>query len=79
MKAQAGSSGKGKGSRSQSTPYLDARKSAAAKPKYKSVHSEVKRAVSKTLGAEGPKKSVKGPVRGGPATGKGTPAKKRSK
>jgi hypothetical protein len=26
-------------------------------------------------GAEGPKKSVKGPVRGGPATGKGRPAK----
>lgn len=28
---------------------------------------------------EGPKKSVKGPVRGGPATGKGEPANKRKK
>ena len=28
-------------------------------------------------GAEGPKRSVKGPVRGGPATGKGKPANKK--
>lgn len=35
--------------------------------------------VTSATGAEGPKKSVKGPVRGGPATGKGKPANKRKK
>ena len=30
-------------------------------------------------GAEGPKKSVKGPVRGGPATGRGVAANKKPK
>ena len=35
--------------------------------------------VARTMGAEGPKKSVKGPVRGGPATGKGRPANKRGR
>ena len=38
-----------------------------------------KKAAVKRAGAEGPKKSVKGPVRGGPATGKGKPANKRGR
>lgn len=54
--------------------------------------SKMKRMVRSSLGktikgkfssnpgwAEGPKRSVKGPVRGGPATGKGKPANKRKK
>ena len=37
--------------------------------------TSAKRKAAAARGAEGPKKSVKGPVRGGPATGKGRPAK----
>ena len=39
----------------------------------------VRTAYSQYKGTEGPKKSVKGPVRGGPATGRGVAANKRKK
>ena len=39
----------------------------------------VRTAYSQYKGSEGPKKSVKGPVRGGPATGRGVAANKKPK
>lgn len=44
-----------------------------------SIGKYLAKASAKYNGSEGPKKSVKGPVRGGPATGRGKPANKRKK
>lgn len=44
-----------------------------------SIGKKLAKASAKYNGSEGPKKSLKGPVRGGPATGRGKPANKRKK
>lgn len=68
MKAKPGSTGKGPGG--QRTHKLMSTLGSG---------SRYAGNAAKSAGSEGPKKSVKGPVRGGPATGKGKPANKRKK